>query len=326
LPRSARIAVQVVLIGVVTWFAWDSIWDNRADIQAAATSIRPNWWLLIASGLVVLTAYLLLIETWRRLMKDWGASVRYTAAAHIWFVSVLGRYIPGRVWAAIAVGVMASRLGVSPVAAVGSSLLLTLINIVVGTAIIVALGGGDLIQSALEHTGVPLWIHYTILGISISAIVLLPFTIKPLAVLVRRITKREFELPSLPAWSILRSAIACTVAWALYGTAFLIFCTGLLGTTNGNVVDFVKVYTTSYMLGYVSVFTSSGFVVRELALQALLMTYEIVAVEGQAVLAAWYSRIWLTVLEVLPGVLLLLLVPLRGRDARTTGSGQTKPS
>ena len=50
-------------------------------------------------------------------------------------MSNLGRYVPGKVWQIGAMGVMAERSGVSPVAAVGSSLVIAIVNVIAGIAI-----------------------------------------------------------------------------------------------------------------------------------------------------------------------------------------------
>ena len=64
-------------------------------------------------------SYVVLIETWRQIVLAWGGRSRWPAAARIWFISNLGRYIPGKVWQIGAMGVLAQDAGVSSVAAVG---------------------------------------------------------------------------------------------------------------------------------------------------------------------------------------------------------------
>jgi uncharacterized membrane protein YbhN (UPF0104 family) len=269
--------------------------------------------MIILSCMVVFAAYLILIEAWRRIMRDWGTHIQFAPAAHIWFVSVLGRYLPGRVWSAIAVGIMAKRAGASAVAAVGSALLLTLINTVVGASILVGLGGPDLLQRTLQFGNAPVasWIPTALLLAPLAIVLLLPFFIAPMAAVVRKVARRDFQPPRLSHFSILRSSAACAVAWMLYGVAFWLFYQGLFGVVSGSPVEYVKVYTASYMVGYVAVFAPGGLGARELAMEALLPAFGLASTTGQALVAAWYSRVWLTVLEVLPGVALMLIRPAR---------------
>jgi hypothetical protein len=84
---------------------------------------------------------------------------------------------------------------------------------------------------------------------------------------------------------------------------------GLFRDIPGGPVDYIEVYTGSYLAGYVAVFSPSGIAVREPVLQLLLVNMQLAADNGQALVAAWYSRVWLTVLEILPGVVLMLLRP-----------------
>jgi len=50
----------------------------------------------------------------------------------IWFVSNLGKYVPGKIWAIAAMGTLAQEQGISPAAAMGSSVVVQLVNLVTG--------------------------------------------------------------------------------------------------------------------------------------------------------------------------------------------------
>jgi uncharacterized membrane protein YbhN (UPF0104 family) len=73
----------------------------------------------------------------------------------------------------------------------------------------------------------------------------------------------------------------------------------------------VTAYTLSYLIGYLSLITPGGIGPREAALSFLLVTLGLAAGREAAVITI-ASRLWLTVLEIVPGVLFLLR---RSRDA-----------
>ena len=117
--RSAFIAAQWLLAGAIVWYAIASLRGQWAGAADRLRSIHPDWsWIGLATIIVLLT-YVLLIETWRRVIVASGETLAFGDAARIWFVSNLGKYVTGKVWQIAAMGAMAQRSGVSATAAVG---------------------------------------------------------------------------------------------------------------------------------------------------------------------------------------------------------------
>src|ERR1019366_3671578 len=138
------LAVQVAFFVVaVAYFARAIVhdWDAFASLSA---TLHPDWWMIVASGGWVLASYVVLIETWRQIVTAWGGHLSWGGAARIWFISNLGRYIPGKVWQIGAMGVLAQEAGVSSVAAVGSALVVNVVNILAGF-LVVAVAGSRLL-------------------------------------------------------------------------------------------------------------------------------------------------------------------------------------
>jgi hypothetical protein len=317
LPRSAARAAQFIFVAVVLWLVWAGVAPSWPEIVEATRNLSPRWGLVVLSASIVFSAYLILIETWRRLMLDMSERIGYLPAARIWFISLLGRYIPGRVWSVAALAALSQRAGVSPITAAGSALLLTLLNTVVGSCLLLLLVGPTLLDQLLERAGARIGVGSAILItiVALAALVALPYVIQPLAALARRITRRDFHPPPLSQRSVFRSAAACAIAWTLYGIGFWVFAHALFDSVSGNVVDYIKVYTGSYLAGYVAIPTPAGFGVREGTLGVLLESFELMD-KASATIVAWSSRIWLTALEVLPGVLIAMTpAGLPGRSA-----------
>jgi uncharacterized membrane protein YbhN (UPF0104 family) len=318
LRRRAATAAQILLLAAILWFVWRAI--NWEKFSQAARGLEPDWPLIVVSAVIVFSTYLLLIATWRGLMHDWGTNVRFVTSMRIWFVSVLGRYVPGRIWSAAAVALMAKRAGASPLVATGAALLLTLINTIVGACVLIAIGGPQLLRTATQmpDTAAYSWLPALAVLLSLGILLLLPTYIGPLARFASRIAKREFHPPPLALTSVLRSAVACAAAWILYGIAFWIFCIGLFGGIGGSPIDYVKVYTGSYLAGYVFIVAPGGVGAREGIMVLLLPLFTPLSAE-QAALAAVSSRVWLTVLEVLPGAILMLFG--LGMEPKVTAPG-----
>ena len=91
---------------------WDKVGSRLSHIQF-------QWPWITAGTALVLASYVLLIEGWRRVLVAWDSHLPFGDAARIWFLSNLGKYVPGNIWSLTAMGVMARRRGLSGIAAAG---------------------------------------------------------------------------------------------------------------------------------------------------------------------------------------------------------------
>ena len=92
-----RVAQYALAIAFIV-FAARTLVRQWQDSSAAQLSIQLQpVWLALSSVLVIVT-YLLLVQIWRRVLDRFGARVSIGVAARVWFVSNLGKYVPGKVW------------------------------------------------------------------------------------------------------------------------------------------------------------------------------------------------------------------------------------
>lgn len=298
--RVALRVAQFAFVAAVLWFGARLLMRYWTEMRALQATLTPSWGLVAASGAVVLLSYAVLIATWRGMVQAWGATLPAAAATRIWFVSNLGRYVPGKVWQIGAMGVLAADAGVPASAAVGSSLVIALVNVLAGFGVVAVFGAESFRVVGAEGTS--LWIPLSVLGAVIAS---LPWTLGPLIRLTGRVTQREVAAPTLPAAAVWLAAAGCAVAWVLYGLAFRLLAVGLLGAeAAGDAGTYVAVFTLSYLAGFLALFAPGGIGVREVAMGGLLVASGL-ATGPQATLLVVASRLWLTVLEIVPGLVLL---------------------
>jgi uncharacterized membrane protein YbhN (UPF0104 family) len=299
------IAVQVAFAVAVAWFAGCTIQRQWTAIEQAQLVFTPRWAWIILATVIVFATYLLLVEVWVIQLRAWGQRLSFLPAARIWFIANLGKYIPGKVVGLGTMAVLAERKGISPLAAVGSSILATLIGIVAGLAVVMVTGV-RVVDVVLDGNGmsVPRWVLAVVVVIAILSLVLAPVVLPRLAGIVARVSGRDTVLPSLPASTVWLVAASSALAWTLYGVAFQLFAIGMLGRSAGGPSGYVAVYTASYLAGLLSLIPG-GFVVREAALVLGLSALNL-ASAPEAALLALTSRVWLTILEILPGAIFLL--------------------
>lgn len=301
-------AVFALLATAAVVLAGQAIVAQWRAFRASGARLEPRWELIALSSAVVLVAYAVLVETWRRTVRSWDAELPWLAAARIWFISNLGRYLPGKVWQIGAMGVMAQERGVSVVAATGSALVINLVNLLSGFGLVMVTGA-----EFFEARGAAIALAVALL----LGIVLAPRIVPWVARVVARVLGRTLAVPQLPDRAVWMAAVGCLVAWVLYGIAFRIFVAGVMGEAPGSTASYVAVFTGSYLAGYIALFAPGGIGVREGSLIVALGRLGL-AHGGAAGIISLTSRLWLTTLEVVPGLVFLAVDALRARRPPST--------
>ena len=143
-PHRRRLltALQVAFAVAVVWYAGRRLVERWSEFEQADIAVHPRWEWILPASIIVLGAYFLLVHVWVAHLRVWNVRLRYPVAARMWFISNLGRYVPGKVWGLGTLAVMAQRRDISPTAIVGSSVLVMLIGIVAGVAVVLITGAG----------------------------------------------------------------------------------------------------------------------------------------------------------------------------------------
>ena len=276
----------------IVWFAVRALRGQWANAGERLASVRPQWtWIALATLIVFLT-YWLLIETWRRIVEASGEKLAPNDAARIWFVSNLGKYVPGKVWSIAAMTVMAKNQRVSPVVAAGSSVLTQLITVAAGIGVALVAGAGTLDRPVIAIVAAV---------VIVAGLIAAPAILPALGRTAGSLTGRQIVLPSMSpkvVWLAMGSGVA---AWIAYGIAFQFFVRGVLGSSAGATSSYIAVYAASYIIGFLALFAPGGAVVRESAMVTGMVRLGLTG-QADALAVALASRLWLTVTELLPGL------------------------
>jgi uncharacterized membrane protein YbhN (UPF0104 family) len=306
----------VVVLAFISWGV-AHYWNAYAS---QPLRVNPQWGMLAASGAMTVLAYAVLAQTLRVMLQQWKERVSFWRMAHIWAVANLYRYVPGKVWQIGAMGVMAQREGVSPVAATGSAMLSTIVNIASGFAI--ALATGSVALDAL-HPGTSR-VAITLTVVAFVGLFALPLVMPRLIGVLRRLTGRDIPIASVPPSVIVYAIAGNLIAWVLYGVAFRWFVIGILGQAAGDTSSYIAVFSASYVLGYMVLFLPAGVGARELSMVAALQAFHLVAGREEAVLITVVSRLWTSVLELVPGFLFLAADAWRRRASLKDDANASK--
>lgn len=257
-----------------------------------------DWWRIVASLVVTWLMYLLLIHAWRAVLQTWGEVLPWRRAVRIWFVSSLGKYVPGKLWALAAMAVMAERAGVSGAAATASSVVMQLVSITTGVAVALALLGREVLagSTTLGLAGI---IALAAAALAGTALVGSPYVMGWLG----RAVGRPGAVRHVGARAMVHATVPSLVAWLGYGTALYLLVQGTLPDVNLGWGIATGAFAASYIAGYLAVFAPGGLGVRE---GALILILGPIVGQGNALAIAFASRLTLTINEL--GAALPLLV------------------
>lgn len=291
-----RALQTVVLIGAAYYLG------RIAGPQWAAIRTRDLAWRpvpLLASAALVWVTLAIFLAAWTWSLRWCAVRVRYLDAARIWFTANLARFIPGTVWQFASLAALATRYGVSPLAATATVLLEQVVLLITGLAVLAAL------TPAVLHAA--WWQAAFAAAAALGALGLaLPRPGGRLGEwLGRRVPGVRVLWSGMTAARLGRFTATLIVPWIIYGIAFRLLALGLLGTPGGSWGFYIAVFTASYVAGVIAVFAPAGLGVREVVLIGALSPQ---LGGGDAVILAAASRIWLTALELL-GALFVLALP-----------------
>lgn len=288
--RSAawRIAQWIAGIAIVAFAARHLItsWNDVAS-RPLAWQVRPL--LLAGSAACIWLMYALLVQAWRVMLAGWGDRLPLRAAARIWTVSSLGKYIPGKVWALAGMALMAQRAGVRPWAAAASAVILQALAIGSGAAVVGLFGSAAL---RAEYPWVAIVLPLLVAGSAAGmALLLWPGFLRRLLALAR------VELPGAASpgvGPVLAGVAANLLAWCGYGVAFWLLGHGLLEVPGLSLGRAIATFAGSYIAGLLFLPAPGGIGVRESVV--VLMLSGAVGPQSASALAV-ASRVLLTLTE-----------------------------
>jgi uncharacterized membrane protein YbhN (UPF0104 family) len=140
--------------------------------------------------------------------------------------------------------------------------------------------------------------------LAVAGLLALPYVLPRFGALAARFTGRDIQLHPPPRNTLAIAVAGNVLSWVTYGLAFMWLVRGVLGQAPGTPSQYVAVFATSYVIGYLFLIAPGGIGPRE-AVMFSLMTSLGLATAKDAALVTVASRVWLTLLEMIPGLLFL---------------------
>lgn len=267
---------------------------QREDLLAYDWSFEPAW---LALSLVLLLGGLLgSAVIWRRVLAAFEHDVALLPLTRVWFVSSLGRYIPGKVWQLVGVADMTRELGIDAVTSVTSVALYMMYATLSAFVVGIYLFPPDAIASLEVPLLVARWVA------PVALLLLHPALARGVLRLGGRILRRE-----LRPWQggIVDGGVLfamCIVQWLVYGAGFHAFTASLTDAPLALFPYLTASFALSFVAGYVVFIAPAGLGAKEGALTLLLSSVMPLSVAAAVAIGA---RLWIVAGEVVPALLLL---------------------
>jgi len=285
-PWVRRVFV-VLALGAAVW-AVASQWDQ---VRGAVTAL-PLGTVLLA--LVVSLVYVFLtMMSWRAVLGDLGSRLPLRVAARVFFVSQVGKYLPGGVWNIVAAAEMGVDHAISRRRSVSGMLVALLVSIVSGLLLaVVAIAFAP--QAAVESYG---WIAWTF---PLFLVLLAPPVLNRLLSFALRLTRRPPLEQPLSARGVAASSAWALAGWIAAGVQVWLIATALgMDSGFGTLAQAVGAYALAWTVGFLVVVVPAGVGVREAVLGAMLGG---LLGGGAIVVTVLLSRVLLTAADLLLGL------------------------
>lgn len=262
--RVAKVVLAMLIIGGVGWQFAKVL--QRPELWERPLRLDP-WWLALAAMLYA-AAFSCWGGFWVRLLYRLGQPLPLVSAARAYFVSQLGKYVPGKAVAVLMRVAMARSAGVRTGVAAITATYETLTTIAAGAIIAAVLF--PLLDSNQSAMG------WKALGLlAIAGIPILPGVFNRVAARAARpfLAADAAPLPRLGFSSLLGGLLQTSLGWICLGTSLLALLKGLdAGDDHGELplLTCIAYVSLSYVAGFLTLPAPGGLGVREAILQQLL--------------------------------------------------------
>lgn len=305
--------VRTVFLLTALALALYAVTSQWAQVRAAVSGM--SLWLL-GGALAAALAYVVLTWlAWRSLLSDMGTFLPRGPAFRVFFVSQLGKYLPGGVWNILA----AAELGADHQVPRRRSVSVMAVSVAMSTVTGLALAVGTMPFAPRQVASTYSW---TLAMLPVLLLLLAPPLLNRLLGAALRLAGRP-PLEGAVSWTGMLACAAWTLlAWTAAGLQVLLLAVGTgMEASASTLVLCTGGYALAWSVGFLVVLVPAGAGVRE-AVLALVLAGSLSG--GGVVVVVLLSRVVLTVADVALGGLGLLAARTHRdhhRDYRGHGAG-----
>jgi uncharacterized membrane protein YbhN (UPF0104 family) len=272
LSRAGLLLVALVLCAA-------TVWSQHRQLGDALH--RLHWYTVPLAGLAVAVAMAFIMQSWRVLMIDLGSDLPLPAAARIFYLSQLGKYVPGSVWVLLAQVDLGREHKVPPRRSATVGVLILVLSNAAGLL-------AALLTLPLAGEGLARRYWWAFAAVPPLLAVLHPRLLNPLLARGFRLIRRQPPGEPLSLAGVVRSIGWSLLAWLAYGAQVWLLAHDL-GAGGARLLPLaVGGFALAWAVGLLVVLAPAGAGVRE---AVLVVTLAPVLNVGGALLVALVSRV-----------------------------------
>jgi len=277
---SARVAFSVLAVALLVV----TVVRERASLGAAVQQLSAV--ALVTSALLVVAGLVAQMLSWRALFAgETSVTPSLRAAAQIYYIGQLGKYVPGSIWAVVA----QSELGLSHRIARSRSAVVALgalaVLVVTGTGVAAAV-------LSLTSPGSLRSYWWAIPALPVGVCLLTPPVFNRLIRFALKVTHRDEATDGIGSRSLAASSAWALLMWGLFGCQVWVLASALGGRSPHLAFICVGAFALAWVVGLLVVIAPAGAGARE---AALVLALGPVLDRPDALLLALVSRILMVV-------------------------------
>lgn len=247
--------VAVVVAGVLY------VVDKWGEVSHAVERMDPVW--LVLGIVSVVLALVLSMLSWKVVWPAFGVRLGLFRGARVYFVSQLGKYLPGSVWPIAAQAQMAKDVGLSRASSIVLSLIAMLVSIAVG------LGLGAVLLPFIDVHLLQTYWWLPVIGVAFL-VCLVPPVMRFGVGVVLRILRRPTAAFDYRWGVALRTAGAQAGNWVLGGLQLWFVLIGLGVDPARSLLPSLAAFPLAFCLGILLIPFPAGLGVREFVITLVL--------------------------------------------------------
>ncbi len=282
--RAMSVVRVLLVVSAVAFCAYSLVsqWDETKDAFA-----RMSWAALAGSFLAAVGGLAAWTLSWRVLLAGLGSPIPVTAAARMSFISGLGKYVPGKVWALVTLMELGRRYGVPRIRNASSSLLAIVTSMASGLAVAAV----TLPLTSPEATERYWWLF--LLAPVLLAMLHPRIVTWGIGLLLKLVRRPGLEQPVSLAATLHATAWA-TVGWVLFGVHTWLIADAAGGDGRGLPFLAIGAYALAFTAGFLVFIAPNGLGARE---AVIVITLSPVLPAGAPLVVALVSRVVLTLAD-----------------------------
>lgn len=279
--------LSFVLVGLILLFLLRNLINNWQQVRGYRYQFNILY--LFLSSIFYFFSIFILTQIWREILVKLKCSIPRQKSFKIVFLSLFGRYIPGKVWLYLFRFQFLRKENVSKKLFLSAAIFESGLSTIAGFLLALILAGKYFFGTIY---------FFPILFFIIFGIVFLhpkifyPILNFGLGKIKKETIPLEFQLKFKDLLYIL---FFYAIYWAIFGLAFYLFVNSIILVKISQIIFLISIFLISVNIGVISLFAPSGVGVREGVLVYFLNYF---LPTGISILISFLARIWTIVSEI----------------------------